>query len=218
MNTRNTFWIIIIFTTIFLLAGYFLSPFMGVRMATHWNAQGEADGYGSLFSGLYLLPLVNLFFSFLILFSPALDPMKSNISKFRNDFNLFVIAFSVFLNYMHGLTLAWNLGLNFSMNAAIAPAFGLLFILTGRMVLKARRNYLIGIRTPWTLANDQVWENTHQIGGKLFIASGVLTSACLLFPDATYPVLFFTAIGSSIIAFVYSYLEYRRIDRQTTSR
>lgn len=218
MKTRSTLFITIAAGLSVILVGFLLSRHMDQPFAIHWNAKGEADGYGSQFMGLYFLPLLTMAMSILILFTPFIDPLKRNIEGFRNKYNLFILAFAAFMYYVQILTIAWNLGVTFSMNAAMAPAFGFFFVITGWMMLKAKRNYFIGIRTPWTLANDQVWESTHQIGGKLFIASGALTAACVIFPDATFAVLFFTAIGSAIITCVYSYLEYQRIDRQTTSR
>ncbi|NLF51210.1 MAG: SdpI family protein [Leptolinea sp.] len=215
MKTRTTLLIIIAVGLCVILAGFLLGEQMDQPFATHWNAKGEADGYGSEFMGLYFLPLLTIAMSMLILFTPAIDPLKRNVAGFRSEYNVFILSFAAFMFYVHALTIAWNLGVNFSMNAAMAPAFGLFFVLTGRMILKAKRNYFIGIRTPWTLANDQVWDSTHQIGGKLFIASGILTAACIICPDATFAVLFFTAIGSTIITFVYSYLEFRKIEKQT---
>ena len=81
-----------------------------------------------------------------------------------------MIAFMV---YMHGLTLAWNLGYNkFNMGAAMLPGVGLIFLFAGVMMRKAKRNFFIGIRTPWTLSSDYVWNETHRIGSILFIISG----------------------------------------------
>ncbi len=214
MKTRTTLIIILAAGMVMLLAGFLLGQHMGPRVATHWNAAGEADGYGSLFMGLYFLPLLAMGLSILILFMPAIDPLKKNIAEFKEDYNLFILSFAGFFYYLQGITLTWNMGASFSMNAALAPAFGLFFILTGWMIGKAKRNYFIGIRTPWTLANDEVWASTHQLGGKLFIASGVLTMLCVIFPDAAITVLLFTAIGSSVITMVYSYFEFRRVEKQ----
>jgi uncharacterized membrane protein len=119
--------------------------------------------------------------------------------------------------YIYSLSLAWNLGWHFSMNAAIAPAFGLFFILTGMMVRKAKRNFFIGIRTPWTLANDVVWDKTHQLGGKLFIGAGLLTAATVFYPSISMTVLMVTVIGAAVISLVYSYVEFKRIENQSST-
>ena len=199
-----------------LIAGYQLAPSMATPLATHWNAAGEADGFGSQFAAVYFLPLLTMALSLLIMFVPAVDPLKANVTAFRSEYNVFVLFFATFMYYVHGLSLAWNLGLRFSMNAMLTPAIGLFFVLAGMLLLKARRNYFIGIRTPWTLANDTVWDKTHQMGGRLFIASGVLTTACVIFPAAAPVVLMVTILGAALITIVYSYLEYRKIEKHAS--
>jgi len=198
-----------------MVGGYLLGQQMGPSMATHWNAEGVANGYGSRFMGLYFLPLLTMGLAMLILFMPGIDPLKTNVAKFRPEYNLFVLAFATFMYYVHGLTLAWNMGYPFNMNGMMAPALGIFFIMTGWMIRKAKRNYFIGIRTPWTLANDTVWDETHKVGGRLFMASGVLTLACVFYPSVAIFVLLFTSIGSALITTVYSYLEFRKIEKRT---
>ena len=91
--------------------------------------------------------------------------MKANIAKFRGAFNLFIVFMTLFLMYVQGLTLAWNLGFtHFKMSKSLLPAVGLLFIMIGFMIRKAKRNFFIGIRTPWTLSSDKVWDETHRVG------------------------------------------------------
>jgi uncharacterized membrane protein len=218
MKTRTVLIIIMITGILMMGAGYYLSGTTTVNLATHWNAAGEADGFGSPFMAFYFLPLLTMTLSILISVMPAIDPLKVNVETFRREYNLFIVAFAAFMFYIQGLTLAWNAGLKFSMNAMMTPGFGLLFVVTGLMIRKAKRNYFIGIKTPWTLANDTVWEKTHNLGGQLFVASGVLTTACVFYPDAAITVLLVTAIGASLITTVYSYLEFRKIEKSATTR
>ena len=130
---------------------------------------------------------------------------------------MFIVLFNLFMAFVHGLTLAWNLGhTGIRMSVAMVPAMGLLFILIGLMIRKAKRNYFIGIRTPWTLANDVVWEKTHLLGSKLFIAAGILTLLSLLFPDKAFVILMVSVLGASLIAVVYSYLVFRQEEKKNT--
>jgi uncharacterized membrane protein len=214
MKTKTVLMIIMLAGILLMAGGYFMGQNMGPNLATHWNAAGEADGYGTTFMALYFLPVITMGLSLLILFVPGIDPLKANIATFRSEYNIFVLGFAGFMYYIHGLSLAWNLGAKFSMNAMMAPAFGLFFILVGLVLKKAKRNYFIGIKTPWTLANDTVWEKTHKLGSKLFMASGVLTIACVLYPPATSFVLLVTALGAALITVVYSYFEFRNIEKK----
>ncbi|GAP20617.1 SdpI family protein [Leptolinea tardivitalis] len=211
MKTKTVFFGVIALGLILIITGYFLAPQMGTRLASHWNARGEADGYSSSFAGLYFLPLFTIGMALILIFIPEIDPLKTNVQKFRKEYNLFIGSFSLFMYYIHSLTLAWNMGLKFSMNALMIPGIGVFFIAVGLMIRKAKRNYFIGIRTPWTLNNDEVWDKTHDLGGKLFMASGVLTIASIIYPDTAIVVLLVTALLSTAICIVYSYLEFRKI-------
>lgn len=218
MKTRTIVIGILAVGMLVLIGSYTLGQNMGPRLATHWNANGEADAFGGTFTALYLIPLMAMGFSLLLAAIPSIDPLKVNIEKFRAEYNLFILGFAGFIFYIHGLTMAWNLGLKFSMNVLLAPAFGFFFILTGIILMKAKRNYFIGIKTPWTLANDVVWEKTHQLGGRLFVGSGVLTLACIIYPPAISYVILATALGCAFITILYSYFEFRKIEKNTMAK
>ena len=91
------------------------------------------------------------------------------------------------------------------------PAMGLLFIFIGSMLRKAKRNFFIGIRTPWTLSSDKVWDETHRLGAVLFMISGVLAFIGAFFGGTTAFWLFFVPLMSSAIFLViYSYVLYKQ--------
>jgi uncharacterized membrane protein len=167
------------------------------------------------FWGVFLMPLVTLGMFLLFLIISSIDPLKANIARFREAFNLFIVLIVAFMLYLHGLTLAWSLGFtNFRMSTSMLPAMGLLFIFVGFMLRKAKRNFFIGIRTPWTLSSDTVWDKTHQLGAILFMASGVLAFIGGFFGGmAAFWLLFVPLMGSAIFLAVYSYVLYQRETR-----
>jgi len=147
----------------------------------------------------------------LFMLIPVIDPLKANIALFRGYFNNFIAMVTVFMLYVHGLTLAWNLGYTgFRMSSAMLPAMGLLFIFTGPMISRAKRNFFIGIRTPWTLSSDRVWDETHRLGGRLFIASGILALLGIFFPAQAIWFVMVPVLSSSLVTIVYSFLLYQR--------
>jgi uncharacterized membrane protein len=117
-----------------------------------------------------------------------------------------------FMLYIHGLTLVWSLGFtNFKMSAAMLPFMGVLFIAIGFLLRKAKRNFFIGIRTPWTLSSDTVWNKTHQLGATLFMASGALAIIGGFFGGMiAFWFLFVPLMGSTLFLVIYSYVLYRR--------
>ncbi len=155
--------IILLIILISFTTGIYFYPQMPGNIASHWNAQGEVDGYMSKFWGLFLMPIISLVLFLLFLFIPRIDPLKVNIEKFRKYFDYFMIIFFAFLFYLYLLTIVWNLGARFNMIQFLSPAFGVLFFYCGIMIENAKRNWFIGIRTPWTLSNEEVWNKTHNI-------------------------------------------------------
>lgn len=217
MSTKTSIILSAVLILIVILAGVFLWSRLPDPMASHWNEADQVDGYMGKFWGAFLLPVMMIGLTLLFLAIPSIDPLKKNIADFRGWFNVFIVLFNLFMAFVHGLTLAWNLGhTGIRMSVAMVPAMGLLFILIGLMIRKAKRNYFIGIRTPWTLANDVVWEKTHRLGSKLFIAAGILTLLSLLFPDKAFVILMVSVLGASLIAVVYSYLVFRQEEKKNT--
>lgn len=193
-----------------IVVGVALSSQFTDPMAVHWNVQGEADGYGSRFMGIWFLPLITIGLSLLLLGIPTIDPLRKNIEKFRKEYNLFILLFVIFFAYLQVISLLYNLGWQFNLLALLTPAFGGFFYYIGVMLAKAKRNYFIGIRTPWTLAHEDVWNETHRVGAMGFKMSGVLTIFGVVFPNY---VIWFMMIPLLLVAFgtiVYSYFVYRK--------
>ena len=215
MSTRTTTIIVLIMIAAATLAGLLLWNRLPDLMASHWNINDQVDGYISKFWGVFMLPLITLGMFLLFLVIPSIDPMKANIAQFREAFNLFIVLIVGFMVYLYGLTLAWNLGYtNFRMSGAMLPAIGLLFIFIGFMMRQAKRNFFIGIRTPWTLSSDMVWNETHRVGAILFMISGALAFIGGFFGGTTaFWMMFAPIMGSTAFLLVYSYMLYQRETR-----
>jgi len=212
MSTRTTTIVVLFMIVAATLVGLLLWNRLPDPMASHWNVNDQVDGYMPRFWGVFLLPLITLGMFALFLVVPAIDPLKANIAQFREAFNLFIVLMVAFMAYVYGLTLAWNLGYTgFKMSGAMLPALGLLFIFIGFMLRQAKRNFFIGIRTPWTLSSDRVWEETHRLGAVLFMISGALAFIGGLFGGTTaFWLMFIPIMGSTLFLLVYSYVLYRR--------
>lgn len=212
MSTRTTLIVSLVLVVAATLVGALLWNQLPEQMASHWDINDQVNGYMPKFWGLFLMPLVTLGMLVLFLVIPSIDPLKANIAQFREAFNLFIVLIIGFMIYVHGLTLAWSLGYqNFKMSTAMLPFMGLLFIAIGFMLRKAKRNFFIGIRTPWTLSSDRVWDETHRLGAILFMSSGVLAVIGGFFGGmVAFWMLFVPLIGSTLFLLVYSYVLYRR--------
>ena len=196
----------------FILAGAFY-PFMPDTMASHWNAHGEADSIISRFWGMFLFPLISLAVTALLLVIPVIDPLKANIQKFKGYYYGFIIAFLAYFLYIYILTLVWNLGWKFNFSQMIIPSIGILMFIIGFVVSKAKRNFFIGIRTPWTLSSDEVWNRTHKLGGRLFKITGIVVLLLSFIPEVAIYTLLGLMLVTIIWAVVYSYLLYQRLGK-----
>ena len=212
MNTRLTTIIVLVLILAAMIAGLSLWNRLPDQMASHWNVNDQVDGYMSKFWGVFLMPLITLGMFLLFLVIPNIDPLKANIAQFRDAFNLFIVLLVGFTVYIYTLTLLWNLGYkNFGLGKAMMPALGVLFIFVGYMLRKAKRNFFIGIRTPWTLSSDRVWDETHRIGAILFTVSGVLALLGSFFGGVTaFMMVMVPILGSAVFLVIYSYILYQR--------
>jgi uncharacterized membrane protein len=189
--------------------GYYFYPQLPEKMASHWNAQGQVNGYMTKFWGAYLMPIISLSMLILFLFIPRIDPKKENIEKFRKYFDVFIILIQLFLIYLYLLTIFWNLNYSFNFNRFLVPAFAVLFYYVGILVGKAQMNWSIGIRTPWTLSNEKVWNKTHKLGGLLFKVSAVIGLTGMIFDKIAVWILVLPLLFTAILTFIYSYIIYK---------
>ena len=180
------------------------------RMATHWNAQGVVNGYSGRLSGLLLIPAIMLGIQIFFMVIPHIDPMKENINAFKRQFDGFTLLIALFLAYLLGVVVVWNGGVRFSMSGMMAPAFGLLFYGIGALLKGIKRNWFIGIRTPWTLSSDEVWDRTHEMGSTVFKIVGALAVLGAVFPAHMILFMLGPVIVGSLGIVVYSYMIFRQ--------
>jgi len=193
---------LIIIVLSFILAVCFY-PALPEKMASHWNASGEVDGYMPKFWGLFLMPFISALMLLLFIWIPKVEPLKENLEKFRDYYDEFVVLIILFLFYLYALTLFWNFGLRFSMPRFLSPAFAALFFYCGILIEKAKRNWFVGIRTPWTMTNDVVWEKTHKLGGKLFKTAALLSLYGLFVPGIAFFLVIVPAIFAALVFFLF---------------
>lgn len=209
MNMRKSEIIVVGIILLTFLIGIYFYPQMPEKIASHWNAQGEVDGYMSKFWGLFLMPFISIGLFLLFVLIPRIDPLKANIEKFRKYYDGFVVLMIVFLFYLYLLTIFWNINIRFNIVQLLAPAFGIVFYYTGILIENAKRNWFIGIRTPWTLSSEKVWDKTHKIGSKLFKISGLVTVFGTFFQRYAIFFVVIPVILVTIYTIIYSYFEYK---------
>lgn len=207
--SRTTLLVAVLLVITFLLPAVFFNS-LPEKIATHWGLQGNPDAFSEKSIGVFGVPLLSLFIALLFLVIPKIDPKKENFSAFRSEYDLLWVLLHAFLLYLLILMIVFNLGTVFSMTAALFPALAALFFFISRLLQKAKPNWFVGIRTPWALSSETVWNDTHQIGAKLFRGLAVLCILGIFLPPEFLLAIIALVIASAIALIVYSFVRYRR--------
>ena len=197
-----------------VIAAFFVYPLLPAVVPTHWGVGGQADGFGASWIGAFLFPLIMVFTLLLFALIPRIMVFKKNFKSFEKQYWAFAFFMQLFFIVFYALTLVPNFGFEFNMSIFVSLLVAVLFIVIGILMPSFKRNFFIGIKTPWTLSSDKVWDKTHKLGGKLFIASGIIAFIGLLAPDYTILIMIVPVLVSVVIVFLYSFLLFRKTEKQ----
>jgi uncharacterized membrane protein len=141
---------------------------------------------------------------------PKIDPRGSNYAKFAGAFEAIIVSIMVFMLALHIVILRAALGYPVQIERIIPIGIGVLLIVVGNLLPRARPNWFVGIRTPWTLSSDRVWEKTHRFGGRVFVAGGILiTITALVWAPWAHVVLSVAMVLIAASLVIYSYREWK---------
>ncbi len=178
---------------------------------THWDMDGQPNGWSGRAFGAWFTPVLLLGMWALVRILPAIDPKGANYAKFGGAFEAIIESLMLFLLGMHILLLRAGLGQSAPMQRVVPFAVGILLIVVGNLLPRMRPNWFVGIRTPWTLSSDRVWEKTHRFGGRVFVAGGILiVLSAFGAPQLASIVLVTVVVLSMAAVLIYSYAEWKR--------
>lgn len=196
-------WILILSPIVFVLMYWADFP---EKVPMHWNMNNEVDRYGGKWA-LFLSPGLNLGIYFLLLFIPKIDPRKKNYDLFSGTYWFFRIILSAILALLGFVTALASKGVEMNVGLIVITAVTSLFLLIGNQMGRIRPNYFVGVRTPWTLNNEEVWAKTHRATGRVWvIASLLMIPVGFLLPVKIMAIIFFVYIAV-LVAFplIYSW-------------
>ncbi len=194
-----------------------LYPSLPQQIPTHWNIKGEIDGYGNKSWALFLLPGVAVLIPLLFYFLPALSPKHFEVDSFRSTYLYIMVLVTAMFVYFHGLTLyaVWKNSQHvgeFDLTRPIFAGMFLFFALLGNVMGKIRKNFYIGVRVPWTLASDRVWNDTHRLAAWVMVTSG-LVGFVLTISGLSLILALVVCLGSMMIPIFYSFIHYKALER-----
>ena len=185
---------------------------VGMQLPTHWGIDGQPDRFSSKWSALLTPALLTAGLAALFYFIPALESRRTGIERSKGLYFATWAGLLLLGPVIQLAVISAAYGWPVESTTFILGGLGLLFAVIGSQLGKSRSMYLIGIRTPWTLASEDVWIKTHRLGGKLMFGAGVAILLGAFLPLKTtwlavaMMVLIFAAV---LIPVVYSYVLWR---------
>ena len=195
----------------------------GVQLPVHWGLDGEPDRYGSREEAFLGLPALTVGLTVLMAVFPFLDPRGTNLRRSETAYLTgWIGSLSLMALLQAGLTLTalgvWEPDASSPFHRLVTAGVGLFIAAIGNVLGKARPNWIMGVRTPWTLSSDIAWERTHRWTGRLFVAVGLVgVVAAFVLPSAlALAALVGGLIAASLWSSLYSYLVWRKAPDKRT--
>ncbi|MBQ3483878.1 MAG: SdpI family protein [Clostridia bacterium] len=197
-----------IITLLPMLAGVILWSKLPEQFPIHFNAAGEVDGWSSKAFGVFGLPLILVAFQWLCgLGSLKMDPKAENLEGKVFGLVLWIIpVMSVVLN---ALVYCTALGMDMNVQIILPLLVGLMLAIIGNWLPKCKHSYTLGIKLPWTLADETNWNRTHRFAGPIWVACGLLIMLCALIGGAFLWVMVAAFVVMIVAPTVYSYLLFK---------
>ncbi|MFC5447285.1 SdpI family protein [Paenibacillus aestuarii] len=183
------------------------------QLATHFDLHGNVNGNMSKPVFFSTMTLINLVLAIAFKVVPSLDPKRANYAKFMDVYELLRFVIVLFLSGIFVVVLLFNIGYNISMNTVMYLSLGALWIVFGNYMGRIRHNYFMGIRTPWTLASEDVWRKTHRLAAPLWVLCGLVFFIGAFIGSATPYLLFGGIIVSVAVPIIYSFLVFQKLSK-----
>ncbi|GMK47126.1 hypothetical protein PghCCS26_42560 [Paenibacillus glycanilyticus] len=196
----------VIFGIVFFVFNHQLPDVVG----SHYNVKGEQDGTMAKSSMWLLYAGVGIVLPVFLSVVRNVDPRRQNYARFSEYYTLMRWTISLFIHGVFVLMMLQNLDYDLPFVNIVFGGLGIMWMIIGNRMGQLRSNFFMGIRTPWTITDENNWRSTHRLGGRLWFIAGILMllGACLLSAKWLIAVLIVSMILSVVIPYLYSYLLY----------
>lgn len=216
MNRLNVKWgkidlIILLFILIPILLMVFYYDRLPDQLAVHFGTNGKANGYQGKSTFLLTSVLFLIGIPLLLKIFRYIDPKKKNFDQFESIYDLFRLIFTVFISVIYVTIIYFNLGYAVNIQLIVLIGIGLLFMFLGKFMPRIRFNYTMGIRTPWTLASEIVWERTHRLAGPIWFIGGLVMMILAFLPGSLAFIFMFIVVGViTLVPILYSFIIFKK--------
>lgn len=181
-------------------------PHLPEVIPIHWGLYGEPNGFADKFSGILGLPVIIMLVMLLMIVMPRFHSVEFSLEAFRDIYAMLIFATIAMIFCIEAMVIVSALGVGLPVVTIISLLIGFLFIAMGGLMPHIGRNTTMGIRLPWTLASEEVWNRTHEYGGRLFMAAGVVVVIGSLITGIWATALMLVVIlGTTLYISIWSY-------------
>ena len=197
-----------------ILGGLLMWDKLPEKVPYHWGVNGEVDGWASKSMAVFLLPLFMLAMQWFCILATGLEPKAKNVTTTKM-LGIVLWIIPILNLFLHVMVYLAAFGRKVDMDAVMPLFMGVLFVVIGNYLPKCKQSYTMGIKLPWTLNDEENWNKTHRLAGKLWVAGGLLTMLCALLPGvASFIVMMGILLVMCVIPTVYSYRLYKKNQKE----
>ena len=211
MNRKTTFLLNCVIVLAAVAVNMLAYPKLPEKMASHWGPGGQVDGWMCKRICVWLIPAIMVFQTSLFFGILLIDPLRKNIKQFFSHYAGFIIILNLFLLAVHGWMILWNLDIRISSNVFMPLGIACLIFYAGIVMGHIKPNWFIGIRTPWTLSNEIVWQKTHKLDGILFRIAAIVMLIGAAFPKYAIIFVLVPILSVALITLIYSLVIWKKL-------
>lgn len=207
----KTAWIVFLLTLVTGIVAYNNAD-SASQIATHWDSEGNPDGYSGPLVAFFMMPFIQTIMLAIFSSLKILEPRAANLEKSKKAVNAVVNAVTVLLFVVQAIIIDQAFEFGLLGTNVIFAGVGVILMVMGNYFGKLKSSFFIGIRTPWTLSSETVWQKTHRVGGKLFFVAGAIIAVApfILTQDMMGPVLVSVIVPTALIPIIYSWYLWRK--------
>ena len=210
---KKTIFLTTVVTALPMLLGVLLWNRLPDSIATHFDFNGVADGWSSKPFAVFALPGLLVGVHLLCTLGTLADPKRRNIQG--KIFTMVLWICPLISLFTCGATYLYALGIPVDMSLLCGVLCGILFLIVGNYLPKCRQNYTVGIKLPWTLANEENWDRTHRLAGKLWMVGGLLMFTMPFWGKAGIWVFMISIFAMVLVPTFYSYYLYSKCQKSS---
>lgn len=210
-------WALFLLTVVTGIVAYSNSE-SAAQIATHWDSEGNPDGYSGPFVAFFMMPFIQTIMLAIFSSLKILEPRAANLEKSKKAINAVVFAVTALLLVVQAIIIDQAFEFGLLGTNIIFAGVGVILMVMGNYFGKLKSSFFIGIRTPWTLSSETVWQKTHRVGGKLFVFAGAVITVApfILTQDLMGPVLVTVILPAALIPVIYSWYLWRKEQRSAS--